>query len=645
VNGKTIGFQAIIVDITERRRSEERLLMSEERYRCIFENTSDGLLYLDESGRILEANRKAVEIYGGRKKELLEKRFTELGVIHPEDVPRLVASIARIFAGREGTTEISIRNKKGEDKLLECTSSLLRIGDKNNGMMVSVRDVTESKRAEQTIRESQQKFERLFVDNPEAAVYWDSDFRVLNINPRFTRLFGYSLNEAKGKRNVDIIIPKDRIEESELLGKMAKEGYVDFDTVRKKKDGSLIHVSLSVAPMIIESKLVGYMGLYKDITERKKMEERLKQYSEHLEELVEKKTNELLELEKRYSVLVEEANDGVAIIQDERIVFLNKKAPNIIGYTREEAIGLPFEAFLDGNYRQRTKELCQRKMRGEAISPTLEIEWTTKTGEHIPVELSATLINYQGCPAILAIIRDISERKRIEEQHVKLEKFAIIGELATMIAHDLRNPLTSIRNASFYIKGGCRCRKNPGRKNVLEMLDIIEQETLFANNIINDLLDFAAKRPLQRKKLNINKIIEGLLVKSNIPENIETQKNLAERTTAAVDEKQLERVFLNVTKNAIQAMPNGGKLVVTTTKTKDYIEIAFTDTGTGIAEENISRIFTPFFTTKAKGIGLGLAICKRIVEEHGGTIGFKSKVGQGTTFTIILPKKKEESNL
>jgi PAS domain S-box-containing protein len=898
VNGKPIGFQAITVDITERRRSEERLLMSEERYRCIFENTSDGLLYLDEFGRILEANRKAVEIYGGRKKELLEKRFTELGVIHPEDVPRLVASIARIFAGREGTTEISIRNKKGEDKLLECTSSLLRIGDKNNGVMVSVRDVTESKRAEQTIRESQEKFERLFVDNPEAAVYWDSDFRVLDINPRFTGLFGYSLNEARGKRDADIIIPKDRIEESELLGKMAKEGYVDYDTVRKKKDGSLIHVSLSVAPMVVDDKLIGYVGLHKDITERKrvedalresaeryrslfesardliitvdlegnitsannmvleygyernelvgksvfnlfseeywrvfqdyfrkltegkpiegefkiksrqmqrysiveyrsnpiiqdgkvvgaqvivrdvterreieeklrdseekfrainasandailliddegkfsywnpaaekmfgytkeeadnkkmyelitperfrgdhtsafekfkktgegriigktvemaairkdgtefpvefslsalqvkekqyalgivrditerkKMEERLKQYSEHLEELVEKKTNELLESEKRYSALVEEANDGVAIIQDEKIVFANKKAPGIIGYTREEMIGLPLETFLDENYRQHVKELYQRKLRGEAAPPTLEMEWIAKTSEHVPVELSATLINYLGSPAILVIIRDISERKRIEKQHAKLEKLATIGELATMVAHDLRNPLTSIRNASFYVKGTCPHRENTECRAALEMLNIIDQETIFANNIINELLEFSTKGPLQKGKKNINRIIEDSLKVSNIPKSINIEKHFAGKTTARVDKGQLQRVFLNIIQNAAHSMPNGGKLIITTTGTKDHVEITFTDTGTGMAEEDMSKLFTPFFTTKAKGIGLGLAICKRIVEEHGGTIGFKSKVGQGTTFTIALPKKKEESNL
>jgi len=136
-------------------------------------------------------------------------------------------------------------------------------------------------------------------------------------------------------------------------------------------------------------------------------------------------------------------------------------------------------------------------------------------------------------------------------------------------------------------------------------------------------------------------MIEKSLTASKIPENIKVKRNFAEKAIATVDGKQLERVFLNLTKNAVQAMPNGGKLTIATNETKDHIEIEFTDTGAGISEENMSKLFEPLFTTKAKGIGMGLAICKKIVEEHGGTIEVKSKVGQGTTFTIKLPKKEE----
>jgi signal transduction histidine kinase len=212
-----------------------------------------------------------------------------------------------------------------------------------------------------------------------------------------------------------------------------------------------------------------------------------------------------------------------------------------------------------------------------------------------------------------------------------------------MVAHDLRNPLTSIRNASYFIKNACPAKATPECKNALEMLAVIEQETLFANSIINDLLDFAAKRPLQTSRQNVNTIIENSLTKSKIPAAIKIERNFTKRLIAIVDEKQLERVFLNIIKNAVQAMPNGGKLTITTNETKDGGEITFADTGTGIQPENMNKIFQPFFTTKAKGIGMGLPICKEIIEEHGGTVDVKSEVGKGTSFAIRL-SKKEASN-
>jgi signal transduction histidine kinase len=262
-----------------------------------------------------------------------------------------------------------------------------------------------------------------------------------------------------------------------------------------------------------------------------------------------------------------------------------------------------------------------------------------KNGERKPIELSATRIDYQGRSANLLLIRDISERKRMEEQRLRLEKLATMGELATMVAHDLRNPLTSIRNATYYIKSTCPYKKDAECKTAIEMFDIIEQETIFANNIINDLLDFSAKRPLQKTSQNINEIILASLAKSIVQKNINIEMHFAKEATATVDKRQLERVFLNLIKNAMQAMPNGGKLTLTTKETKDFVEIVFSDTGVGISEENMSKLFAPLFTTKAKGIGMGLAICKKIVEEHEGTISVKSKVGEGTSFTIKLSKE------
>jgi two-component system sporulation sensor kinase A len=348
-----------------------------------------------------------------------------------------------------------------------------------------------------------------------------------------------------------------------------------------------------------------------------------------------------MESETKYSVLVEESSDGVLIAQDEKIAFVNKRFAKIVGCPRDELRGMPFERIIVENYRQKTKERYMQVLRGEKVQELFETAVMSKNGEHVPIEVTSSLIHYQDRPADLIIARDIRERKRIEEQRRELEKLMTIGELATMVAHDLRNPLTSIRNASFYIRNICCQRTSCECKTATEMLDIIEQETLFANNIISSLLDFSIKRPLQKTEQNINAVIEDSITASNIPENIKVEKNFAENATANVDEKQLQRVFLNIIKNAVQAMPNGGKVAITTRENENCIEIAISDTGIGISEENIGKVFTPLFTTKARGIGLGLAICEQIVEEHGGKINVQSKISEGSTFTVKLQKKRE----
>jgi PAS domain S-box-containing protein len=501
---------------------------------------------------------------------------------------------------------------------------------------------SERKQTEEALRESEEKYRSLFENARDVIFTGDLKGSIIDIN-RFVEEYGFKRDEVVGKNMLKFVSKKYWPRLIKHLTEISQGKLVEGEIEIITPKGKIISEYRS-NPIRRGKKVVGFQTILRNITERKKMEEKLRQYSEHLEELVQKRTEELLESEKRYSVLVEEASDGVVILQDEKIAFTNKKGAELIGYSKDELLGVPFEKLVSEKHRLIVKKRYEKRLRGEKLSETLEIELIAKTGEYIPIELTGALVHYQGRPADLIIIRDIRERKQMEEERLKLEKLATIGELATMVAHDLRNPLTSIRNASYYIKNTCPHHAKPECKAALEMFDIIEQGTLFANNIINDLLDFAAKRPLQKEKQDINKIVDGSITISNIPENIKIERKFAKKAIATVDEKQLQRVFLNLTRNAVQAMPNGGKLTIKTSETKDHAEIEFRDTGIGIADENMTKLFTPLFTTKAKGIGMGLAICKKIVEEHDGTIDFESKVGQGTTFTIKLPKKEEANN-
>jgi signal transduction histidine kinase len=222
------------------------------------------------------------------------------------------------------------------------------------------------------------------------------------------------------------------------------------------------------------------------------------------------------------------------------------------------------------------------------------------------------------------------------------ERVNTIEELAAMIGHDLRNPLTGISSAVYYLKkkyGSAMDEK--GR----DMLDVIERDVDYSNKIINDLLEYSRAIKLELKKTTPKSAVAEAMSHVNIPENVEVI-NLAEDTPPIrMDVDKMKRAFINIAKNAIDAMPEGGKLTITSKRTNDSLKIAFSDTGQGISEENRKKLFEPLFTTKAKGMGFGLAICKRVVEAHGGSISVESEIGKGTTFIITMPiEPKLEEN-
>jgi len=641
--GNPVGLIAIGIDITEIKTAQEKVRESEEKYRNLFENARDIIVTFDLKRNVTSIN-KAAEEYGFKKDDLLGKSM--LRFVSRRYWPRLLKELVDIARGKPVEGEIEIITPIGK-RVAEYKSNPINQDNKVVGLQTIMRDITERRKMEEALRESEERFRDAVANTGEWVWEVDANGKYTYASPVVEQVLGYTPEEVLGKHFYDFFVPDERekLKDAALKVFERKERFINFVNRNVHKKGHVVILETSGVPILAANgQLLGYRGADRDVTERKMLEGKLKQYSEHLEELVRKRTEELLESEKRYSVLVEEASDGVAIIQDGKIVFANKRTSEITGYSREELLGLSAVNLLREGDRQPAKEKYMQRLRGETVPTTYEIELIAKSGELIPVELSTNLINYQGQPSIIVVVRDIRERKRMEEQRLKLEKLATIGELATMVAHDLRNPLTSIRNASFYIKNTCPCRGGPECKTAIEMLDIIEQETLFANNIINDLLDFAAIRPIQKERRDINEMIEDSITTSNIPENIKVERNFARKAIVNVDEKQLDRVFSNLVKNAVQAMPKGGKLTITTNETEDHVEIALTDTGVGIPEESMSKLFQPLFTTKAKGIGMGLAICKKIVEQHDGTIDVKSKVGEGTTFVIKLPKKEETNS-
>jgi len=240
---------------------------------------------------------------------------------------------------------------------------------------------------------------------------------------------------------------------------------------------------------------------------------------------------------------------------------------------------------------------------------------------------------------VLLCLEDITERKQIEEQLRNFEKLAVLGQLAGGVGHELRNPLGAIKNAAYFLN---MVLEKP-KPEVKETLEILDEEVASCEHIISSLLDFARQKPPTRRKIDIEDVIQRTLSHMRVTERVEVVSQLEKAVPPILaDPDQLSQVFGNIILNAIQAMPEGGQLVIKSSVPEPgWIAISFADTGVGIPAEAMTKVFEPLFTTKAKGVGLGLTIVKTLVEGHKGTIEVQSELGKGSTFTVRLPIRGE----
>ncbi|MHA2062629.1 MAG: PAS domain S-box protein, partial [Candidatus Sifarchaeia archaeon] len=571
--------------------------------------------------------------------------------------------------------EVTFRAKEGRIIPISLSAYLIRNKKaKLNRIVLNLKDITELKRFEKDkdlipflikdaeelekmveertakFKKSEELYRGLYESSIDGIASVDMDENFVECNQAFVDMLGYTKEEVLKLNSFDIMPKKWQEVLNEITeGQVIPRGYSDeFEIEYTKKGGKVIPVSLRLwAIKNKEGKPIGRWGIVRDITERKKAQEAIKKS------------------EEKYSTLVEKGNDGIIIIQDGMLKFANSKILEITGFSLNEALRKSFIDFISPEYRGLVMDRYRRGLSGEIVSSRYETEIISKDDKTIPVEISASLIEYGGRPANMAIIRDITERKQAEdmqkqyseqleelvkqrtdelrnaqEELVKKEKLAVLGLLAGGVAHELRNPLAAIKNAAYFL---AMVTKETDSE-IKDVLEILEMEVAMAEKTISDLLDFAfSKRPI-RVKVNINDVIYKALSRIAVPENIAVLYLIEESLpTILADSDQLIQVFGNIVLNAVQAMSEGGQLIIKSEFSEpDFVIVSFIDTGAGIPEENLTKIFEPLFTTKAKGIGLGLAIIKILVEAHQGSIEVESELGQGSTFKVKLPVEVTE---
>lgn len=369
-------------------------------------------------------------------------------------------------------------------------------------------------------------------------------------------------------------------------------------------------------------------------------EEKILEHNRRLEDEVRKRTAELRESQRKYRTLVEEITDGYFVVQKEAIVFANQAFCQMHGYALEEVMGKKFSIFVAKEDRSRVISIYKRSLTRKAAPRTFEYQRLTKDGSTFPTEILAKNTLYENTLSSIGICRDITQRQQMEQRVRESERMAYIGQITTSLSHEIRNPLSAVKMNLQILKNHPKLRGNDGRR-----IDISVREVMRLERILNQLLDFAKPLSMEFDLVDVNKLVVscGELLEMKIKEEkMEIVTDLdPSLPRIRADAERLSQALINLMLNAIEASPVESQIRLKTRLLPDggspQALISVEDEGGGISESERGEIFKPFFTTKSKGTGLGLANIKRIVEAHGGKVEVSNLPLRGASFAILLP--------
>ncbi|WP_342046171.1 PAS domain S-box protein [Bacillus sp. OTU530] len=544
-------------------------------------------------------------------------------------VPLLLEYYQRAWEGQQVTFELPWPN----DKTFIFT--VLR-PVKREGIVVEVIgsavDITQRKKMEEELKTTKERLESFINHNLDAIIIFDLKGHILQVNKVYEEILGWSIQEIKGQ--ILPCVPDFLIDQAfETISKIISGEPIitKGETVRQRKDGSLIDVSVTLSP-ILDSKgnVIALSAIYRDISKRKQAEKELHQLHQQLRGS-----------EMKYRTLFEQATDSIYLIelnQDRfptRFLEVNPIVYERLEYSREEILSRsPFD--INPQVSEVMLRIAKEISRGKRCF-TLQNEYVFKTGKTMYVEISIRVFNLGEKEVFLAISRDITERLKTEGLLRKSEKLAVVGQLATATAHEIRNPLTAM-------KGFMQLLKSIENENIQFYVDVMLSEVDRIESITNEFITIAKPQAVKVQPNDLRVLIEQVTI---ILQPQATVNNVQIRTKFKSDiplipcvGSQLKQVFINILKNAIEAMPMGGEILIQIDKPDnhpDQVSICFIDQGCGIPKERIPYLGEPFYSIKEGGIGLGLLICYKIVETHHGKIIIESEVDKGTTVDVTLP--------
>jgi two-component system NtrC family sensor kinase len=503
------------------------------------------------------------------------------------------------------------------------------------------RDISERKKREEMLWASAEDFKMLFENMPTGVFVSSKEGKFLNANQALLDMLGYESKEEF--LNIDIskelyVRPEDR----DRFRKMIElDGHVtDYEVEFKRKDGSIIPILLTGHVRYDhQGNVIGYEGLNVDLSQRKLMEKEIQEAYNFMNEIIRASPNSIM-----------------ATDMDGNIMFWNRAAEETLGYSASEVIGkMNIEKIYPEGMARKVMQMLRSSEYGKVGRlHSYPMVYVRRDGEVVEGTLSAAIIYDTKGNEIASVgsFVDLRERlemeralRRTQEQLLQSEKLAAMGRLTSQVAHELNNPLYGIMNTLELLK--TEISPQSKRRKILEMA---HSETIRLSEMLRKMLSFSKPDQEERQPVKINSVLDEILLLHE-KQFRELDIKIDSRFAQGLDQvnaskNQLRQVFLNMIANARDAMPDGGTLTVTTSGNSDEISVEISDTGIGIPEENLKKIFDSFFTTKdeIKGVGLGLSVCYGFIQDHGGDIKVESQVGAGTTFTITLPVHANETS-
>jgi len=628
-DGNVVRVSGTVQDITERVKVEEMLRKSETKYRKLFEKSLDAIFIVDkQSGRYLDANQAGEKLTGRSLSEL--KKVTTKDVT-PQNAHQRMKHIDLLNESTDFGETIYLQ-PDGTKRIAELVS--VPLDDKT--VYGIAKDITERKESEEEIKQSEIKYRSIFNNKSTGTGTFGEDGIITSVNSKITELIGYTEEEIVGRMKwSDLVDEKDlpRLQSyhSERAKMMDNPPPIEYECTVKHKNGTRKNIVANIG-MTGDLRVVSLI----DITERVKAEQALK------------------ESEGRFRALHDASFGGIAIHDKGIILECNNGLSEMTGYDYKELIGMNGLLHLISDD---TREQVFKNISTEYEKP-YEANGVRKNGEIYPMRLEARNIPYKGKDVRVVEFRDLTEMKRMEAQLQQSQKMEAIGTLAGGIAHDFNNILSGIFGYSQLAEMNIN---NPERAKS-DIKNIVKGASR-ATELVQQILTFSRKADYEKQYLNLFVIVKEVLklIRSTIPAAIAIKEKINSNASIYADPIQMHQVIMNLCTNAYHAMEDsGGELTVRLDEThmpllnnesminvdQKYLELEISDTGHGMDENTIKKIFDPYFTTKnmEKGTGLGLALVRAIVEEHSGTIKVNSIVSKGSTFLLHFPVSEKKKN-